>query len=137
MTRSHDELRELLAKVLAAMKVSVRDEVTRLHAELDRRLRAQMEAEERFVFPVFARVDVDEACALLREHGQLREQLLLLGVVVDLRCVRYDGARELTELLAHHAEREEKLLYRWAEKRIAPDTLERITRHIAFADDHG
>lgn len=130
LTRSHEDLRELLGKLLAAMEANARDDVRVLWNQLDHGLLAHMEAEERFVLPVFAHVDHEEARALLREHGQLRELLLQLGVAVDLHCLRYEASRELVELLAHHAAREESLLYRWADKRLEPSAIERVKQHI-------
>src|SRR5579863_339909 len=82
MTRSHDYLRNLLGRVLAAMESNAQDDVRELWNELDHGLLAHMEAEERYVLPVFAHVDHEEARALLREHGLLREQLLQLGIAV-------------------------------------------------------
>lgn len=111
MTRSHDYLRELLERVLAAMAANARQDVCALWSELDHGLLAHMEAEERFVLPVFAHVDPEEARALLREHGLLREQLLQLGIAVDLHAARYESSREFAQLLERHAGREENLLY--------------------------
>lgn len=130
MTRSHDYLRDLLERVLAAMQANARDDVHELWTELDHGLLAHMEAEERFVLPVFAHVDRDEARALLREHGLLRELLLDLGIAVDLHYVRYERSQEFAELLKHHAGREENLLYRWADERLSSATIERVKRHV-------
>jgi hemerythrin-like domain-containing protein len=105
--------------------------VAELWTQLNRNLLAHMEAEERFVLPVFANVDADEARALLREHGLLREQLLELGIAVDLHYVRYARSRDFADLLARHAAREESLLYRWADERLSPETAERVRRHVA------
>ncbi len=131
MTRSHKYLRTLLGRLLAAMEANAGDEVRRLWNELDHGLLAHMEAEERFVLPVFMHVDAEEARALLREHGLLREQLLELGVRVDLHCVRYDASREFAELLDRHAGREENLLYRWASDRLESSVVTEIEQHIA------
>lgn len=134
MTRSHADLRDLLARVLAAMAADARDDVALLWTELDRGLLSHMEAEERFVLPVFAHVDPDEARSLLREHGLLREQLLQLGVAVDLHCARYECSEEFAALLERHAAREERLLYRWADQRLEPPTIarliERVSHHV-------
>ena len=130
MTRSHDYLRKLLARVLAAMEADARDDVRALWTELDHGLLSHMEAEERFVLPAFAHVDSEEARALLREHGLLREQLLQLGVAVDLHYVRYEWSREFAELLERHAGREENLLYRWADERLDPEAIERVQRYV-------
>ena len=133
LTRSHDYLRGVLERMLAAMESDARTDVRELWNELDHGLLAHMEAEERFVLPVFAHVDGEEARALLREHGSIREQLLDLGVAVDLHYVRYERSREFAELLARHAAREQNLLYRWADERLAPEAIERVQRHVGLA----
>lgn len=133
LTRSHTYLRELLSRLLAAMAANARDDVRTLWNELDHGLLSHMEAEERFVLPVFARLDPEEARALLREHGKIREQLLLLGVAVDLHYVRYEASRELATLLERHASREGSLLYRWAEEGLAPELVARLKSHVGAA----
>jgi hypothetical protein len=110
MTRSHRDLRDLLTRLLAAMEANARDDVRSLWTELDHGLLAHMEAEERFVLPTFAHVDREEARALLREHGVLRDELLKLGIAVDLHYARYEWSREFAVVLERHAEREERLL---------------------------
>lgn len=117
MVRSHQALGNLYDCLLEAMEVdapTLRD----LWSQLDRGLTAHMEAEERFVLPSFAKVDRAEAVALLRDHGQIRELLLELGVAVDLHELRYERSRELVELLRSHAGREDNLLYRWADQNL-------------------
>src|SRR5690242_10534301 len=94
LTRSHDHLREVLERLLDAMRIDAPD-VRELWAELEHGLHSHMEAEERFVLPTFARVDSVEALALVREHGELREYLLELGVAVDLHYASFARAREL------------------------------------------
>jgi hemerythrin-like domain-containing protein len=133
MTSSHDYLRDLLARLLSAMEFNAREDVSALWTELDHGLRAHMEAEERFVLPVFAHIDREEAQALLREHGLLREELLQLGVAVDLHCARYARSLEFATLLARHAVREENLLYRWADERLPAETIGRVKQHVAAA----
>jgi hemerythrin-like domain-containing protein len=114
MVRSHADLRSALEQLLAAMERGTPD-VPKRWAELEHGLLAHMEAEERFVLPAFARVDRGEALALLREHGELREHVLDLGVAIDLHAVTYARSREFAEALRRHAGREENLMYRWAD----------------------
>lgn len=131
MTRSHVDLRDLLGRVLAAMAADARDDVAALWTGLDHGLLAHMEAEERFVLPLFALVDHEEARSLLREHGRLREQLLQLGVAVDLHCARYESSEDFAALLERHAAREERLLYRWADQRLEPSAVERVIERVS------
>jgi hypothetical protein len=129
LTHSHEHLRDVFTRLLAAMEVNARDETRKLWNELERGLLSHMEAEERYVLPAFAHVDKGESLALLREHGLIREQLFLLGIAVDLHYIRYESSLEFADLLARHAEREEKLLYRWADESVAAGLAARVERH--------
>jgi hemerythrin-like domain-containing protein len=131
MLRSHDELRELVPRLVAAMQANARADVATLWNELDRGLANHMEAEERFVLPAFAHVDLDEAQALLREHGLLRENLLQLGIAVDLHYIRYERSQEFIDLLMRHAAREERLLYRWADDRLSPEVTQAVRSRVS------
>lgn len=135
MTSSHAQMRELLVQLLDAMAANARGEVARLWDELDHGLLAHMEAEERFVLPRFAHVDHAEARDLLREHGQIREELLELGVAVDLHYARFDRSEAFAHLLLAHATREERLLYRWADEELAPDAIEAVRSRVSAARD--
>jgi hypothetical protein len=83
------------------------------------------------VFPAFARVDYSEAAALLRDHGLIRENLLELGVAVDLHYLRYERSQEFIDLLLRHAAREESLLYRWAEDQLPAGVVHAVKARIA------
>lgn len=131
MVRSHEQLRDQVTRLLAAMQANARADVTTLWGELEHKLLDHMEAEERFVLPAFAHVDHGEATALLREHGMIRENLLELGIAVDLHYIRYERSNEFIDLLFRHAEREERLLYRWAEDRLSPGVVEAVKARVA------
>src|ERR1041385_2046583 len=87
MVRSHEQLRDLITRLLAAMQANARADVITLWNELEHKLLDHMEAEERFVLPTFAHIDYGEPTALLREHGLIRENLLELGIAVGLHCI--------------------------------------------------
>ena len=80
----------------------------------DRSVLGHLDTEERFILPLFERVNPEETAALLAEHARIRQLLGDLGVGVDLHLVRLELAREFIDLLRAHARREETLLYRWA-----------------------
>lgn len=130
LTESHRHLEALFGRLLAALDANAPD-VREMWNELDHGLLAHMEAEERFVLPAFARVHREDAVALLREHGKIREQLLELGVAVDLHHIRVEQSRAFIEALRGHAERESKLLYRWTDEHLDPTLVERARRHLA------
>ena len=134
MTSSHAQLRELLAQLLAAMAANARDDVAKLWRALDHGLLTHMEAEERFVLPRFAHVDRGEARGLLREHGQIREEILELGVAVDLHSLRFDRSEDFAQLLLAHATREERLLYRWADERLEAHTVDAVKARVAAGE---
>lgn len=131
MMRSHEQLRDQVTRLLAAMQANARTDVTTLWNELEHKLLDHMEAEERFVLPAFAHVDYGEATELLRDHGRIRENLLELGIAVDLHCIRFERSQEFIELLLRHAEREERLLYRWADDRLSPDIAQAVKARVA------
>ena len=131
MMRSHEQLRAEVTRLLSAMQADARADVITLWNELEHKVLDHMEAEERFVLPAFAHVDRGEAVALLREHGLIRENLLELGIAVDLHCIRYERSQELFDLLLGHAEREERLLYRWADDRLSPSIIDAVKARVA------
>jgi hemerythrin-like domain-containing protein len=128
MVQSHQDLDELYDRVLNAMESDAPD-VCALWTELDHRLSAHMEAEERFVLPAFAHADRIEALALLRDHDDIRALMLELGVSVDLHELRFEKARDLVELLRGHSGREDNLLYRWADQNLDVALTERAIAH--------
>lgn len=117
MARSHQYLADLYGELLDALQTDAPN-LCEVWAKFEHALLSHMEAEERFVLPSFAKVDPQEALALLREHGQFREQLLELGVAVDLHAIRYERSKELIERLQAHGAREDNLLYRWADEHL-------------------
>ena len=128
MVRSHRELDALYTRVLNAMETDAPD-LCALWTELDHRLSAHMEAEERFVLPVFARVDRIEALALIREHGDIRALMLELGIAVDLHELRFEKTRDLVTVLRSHSGREDNLLYRWADQNLELVLAKQATAH--------
>jgi hypothetical protein len=129
MLRDHHHLEDEYCRLLEAIEVDA-PTVRELWTELEHGLLAHMEAEERYMLPAFATVDRVEALALLREHGQIRELLLELGVAIDLHLLRFERSKEFIAALRAHASREDKLLYRWADKHL---TSTQAAAAISFA----
>ena len=130
MSGSHKSLDGCFERLMAAVTADDRLGIHTLWCELERDLLAHLEAEERYVLPAFARTDRLEATALLREHGKIREQLLELGIGVELHTIRLATAAAFIAELRAHAAREDTLLYRWAAERLEPSLRDAARRHI-------
>lgn len=123
--RHHEDLSERLLDAIAAGS----PDAHRIWDELEQSLRSHMETEERYVLPAFARFDRDEALAIVREHGVLREQLLDVGIAIDLHEAA--SPTRFIQLVRDHAAREDQLLYRWADRDLNPQLAARVISHTA------
>lgn len=130
MRGSHQALESDLSQLLQAVTVEDQPTCHALWVEVEHRLLAHMEAEERFVLPEFAKVDQAAAISLLREHGVLREHLLELGIALELHTLRVGACEAFASELRRHAAREDELLYHWAAQRLDPKLVSRAAHHI-------
>lgn len=110
----HDDLDTLTRRALAIVEDGDRDDVRALIADIEARLTAHMDSEERELLPRYAKEHPDDARALLDSHADFRRLFAELGVAGDLHLVRLDRVRELANALKKHARRENEGLYRWA-----------------------
>jgi hemerythrin superfamily protein len=125
MIDSHRRLEAVAKEVLDACAADAPD-FSIAWSKFERDLRAHLEAEERYILPAFARADREEAMRLLREHGQIREHLLEIGVAIDLHCMRLEASTAFMATLRAHAQREEQLMYRWAETKLDVTLVEAV-----------
>ncbi len=130
MRGDHRRVESELENLMLAVQADDRDTVRTEWTTLERELSSHLEAEEHFMIPAFATVQHDEAVALLREHGQIRQALLEVGVAIELHYLQSPQLRELVELLHAHAHREESLLYPWADSWIQPAQVRLVRAHI-------
>ena len=114
----HAGLEALFEELLEEFADGHQREIRSTWTEFERRLLVHFDAEERFILPLFERVNPEETAAVRAEHAQIRKLLGDLGVGVDLHLVRLELARELIDFLRAHAQREEVLLYRWAAREL-------------------
>ncbi len=128
---SHRHLEEAGKRLIEAVTADDRTDTLTLWRELEKQLLAHLEAEERHMLPAFARVQQEEALALVRQHGEIRERLLELGVAVELHRLRVPLLVDFVELLRDHADREERLMYVWAKALLDDKVSEPVRRHIA------
>lgn len=115
----HRRLEKLFEQLTDAFDANAREDTQALWSELETGLEKHFEAEERFLFPRFAKLDATETRALLDEHALIRQRLADLGAGVDLKLVKADVARGFIDALKAHAKREDEILYRWAREALA------------------
>jgi hypothetical protein len=71
------------------------------------------------MIPRFERSYPQEAEQIRLEHKQIRDSLLQLGIDLDLHSLRADTSAVFIEFLRAHARREEGLVCKWAQARLA------------------
>lgn len=113
----HDELAQLAARVVAELAEGDRDDVRAIILELEERVLAHLDGEERDLLPAYADHAPEDAQVILREHAAVRKALAEMEIGTDLHLVRADAVGAFLDLLRAHAERENRGLYRWAATR--------------------
>lgn len=102
--------------------------VVRAHWQVfESALRAHMETEEQQVFPAFRATNPEEARGLLSEHDELRRQLEVLGVNIELHAVTEADAEALVRRLRAHGEREERFFYPWIAVALEPAAVAKLS----------
>jgi hemerythrin-like domain-containing protein len=130
LTRDHERLEALFVQLLDECREGDWDELRKMWSRFDTDLLAHLAVEERYLLPLFERVEPIEAGALLAEHVVFRRTLDELGVGVDLHAVRLDVAQGFIEALRAHAKREDQLFYRWAEREVGELGQEAVVRDL-------
>ncbi|HEY0706843.1 MAG TPA: hemerythrin domain-containing protein [Polyangia bacterium] len=91
-----------------------------------RELNEHFAAEEQHLIPGFRRVAPDEASRLCEDHREIRNRLASLAIAIDLRTLRTEAVANFLALLRAHAQREEELLYPWAQQSLSHRRLEAV-----------
>lgn len=128
----HRRIARLVADVTGAMRAGNPVEARERWGVLDRELTRHMAFEEEALLPRLAELDPGAARSLAAEHVELRRTLDELGASLDLKQVSEPVATELFDRLGAHAEREDKLLYHWADRTLSDrePLLERLRRAL-------
>ncbi len=111
LRKDHDELERLLQRLADAAAAAAPAELSASWSALEGRLIRHMEVEERFLLPLIEASDPLEVERIRREHTQIRDLLVELGVAVDLHTAREQNILQLIELLRTHAAHEDAALY--------------------------
>jgi len=132
--RDHQRLRAMLTGLVQEFDEGDPDDLRDAWARFEEGLGAHLGAEERHILPLFERVDPAEAEALRADHASFRKRMQELGVGVDLHAVRLDTIREFADDLRAHAEREDRLMYRWAEREVEEPGRAALAREVVRGD---
>jgi len=112
----HDALEDLTHSVMKKVIAGRREGLAEAIGELQARVLAHLDSEERDVLPRYAEYAPQDASELLAEHATMRSVLAELDVAVDLHFVRANALDAFLATLRTHAIRENAGLYRWAER---------------------
>lgn len=115
LLKDHDDLDLLLARLTNAFRTDDWELASATYASFEARLTPHLRAEEELLFPDFEKFEPQETAELRETHRLIRNRVFELGVGVDLHQTRLTAIEELGALLRAHAERENQLLYRWAD----------------------
>jgi hemerythrin-like domain-containing protein len=117
---SYRDIRKRLTRLVDLARDSRSDEVVSAMAGVDRQLSLHLAAEDEFLLPRFRDVNRNEAARLSAEHDSIRSLLRRAGAEAGQQVLRVETVESLSAALRTHAEREEALLYPWAESRLLP-----------------
>lgn len=111
----HRRLDTLFDELLNRMHVDDTAGAREAWTAFDDGLMAHLEAEEKFMIPIFEHRDPVEAQALLADHATIRALLAELGVMLEIHALRETKVEEFVGFLRAHAAREEAALYQWVD----------------------
>jgi hypothetical protein len=137
MRLDHHRLTAVFRSVIDAFRARDHEAMRAAWCRLEQAVLGHLGAEERYALPRFSRRHRDEAAALLRDHEHFRRQLSELGVGVELRLLDLHAAEAFIAELEAHAEREERLLYAWADAEMGPGACAAVEREVAGARREG
>jgi hypothetical protein len=137
LTEEHRRLEALFDDLLSAFAAGARNEQRGLWRELDAALAAEMELEERLIFPAIARSQPEVTAELLRDHAELRQELIELGVCVERHALDPALGKAFIARLREHARREEPLLDQRATAQTSTSRARALLARLRAAVDLG
>jgi hemerythrin superfamily protein len=115
LRQDHDAIERGLEHLLMSARMNDWERLRGALSEIERDLRAHLEAEETFMLPKFERVDAERTRHIREEHAEIEKRLVDLGVALDLHALRDSTIEQFVKLLQEHARGEERALYSWAQ----------------------
>jgi hypothetical protein len=113
----HDELARRCAELSRAAPIAAEAFAAAWH-DLDVALHNHMAAEDDLIIPAYQLSDPEEAAELRTQHARIRELLVAVRASLAGHTLDAERARQLADLLAAHARREDTSMYPWAERHL-------------------
>lgn len=86
--------------------------------------------EEKYMFTLLEKSEPDEVRALRAEHDSIKAKIGDMGMKADLRGLRKEDVEALLADLKAHKEREEALLYPWADDQLPASSIGALVERI-------
>jgi len=112
----HRAIDEALERLIRAYETGDQEVARVAFRDFDRHLTAHLSMEDELLLPAFAEFDPDEAADIAAEHRAIRARIDELVIGSDLHVTKLPAIRELAAALRSHAEREDRVLYRWIDQ---------------------
>ena len=130
LTDDHAHIERLLDSIAATASSGDAFDLREEWQTFDQAVTRHLDAEERDIFPAFARYDPQAAEMLLRQHKQIRAAATEVGLGVDLHCVRDAQVRTFVAMLRTHGRHEDNVLYPWAALHLGESARRRVFRTL-------
>jgi hemerythrin len=122
LLQQHERLETTLRTLLDAAESVDPHDLQGVWTTFESELATHLETEERDLFPLVEAFHPEEVQALRLEHQRIRGLVSELGICCDLHSLNRASVLDLVQTLRHHAEREDRTLYRWLEELTPLDT---------------
>ena len=124
-----DHHRELEGACRSLLEHTYADDPLQLilqYRRFERGLLEHMAAEEEIILPDYAAAAPAKARAIMHDHTELRRQLFLVAVEIELHVVRAQTVCTLIDQLRAHAAREYTSMYPWAQVHLPVSARRRL-----------
>jgi hypothetical protein len=129
----HEEIAAACAALRTSAYIDDPLEVIMRYRNVEHAVLEHMRAEEDFILPAYARRAPADAAAIRATHEDLRRQLYRLGIDAELHCIRLESIDQLTATLRDHAAREDREMYPWAQRVLAPATKRELFKRMTHS----
>lgn len=126
----HDRLDAILAQFLEEDDLPT---AKKLFAAFDLGLRAHIDWEEDLLFPAFEEktrmTDSGPTVVMRMEHAEIKQHLLHIQASIGTKELA-SAVEDLLQVLFHHNQKEERILYPWIDRALSPKRLASMIQRI-------